>query len=368
LLPIDRNKIVFSSYAGKQYSDNPRLISEFLYNSDIDVKIVWLLRDAKNQKQKLPVSVKVVEYESLRAAFELFTAKVWVDNIRKPLNVSKRKCTYYIQTWHGTPLKLIEMDAGDKLSLRYHRYAAKDSQNINMLISGNRYSTQIFRRAFLYQDEIYECGTPRNDILVNNTEIGENFKLRNNYKGKKIILFAPTFRNDDDKNGIHQLNLLNPQKIIEIFRDKFNSECIILTRFHPNVADKINFQDLSPSISEFVFDGSKYPDIQEILCATDVLITDYSSIFFDYSLLRRPILLFTPDEKDYIEERGFYTNLADLPLLKFNTSEEMIKGLCNYDLNQLNKLTEKLLNEIGDLEKGNATSLIVERIKEVLSI
>lgn len=365
-LPINNKKVIFSSYAGKRYSGNPQVISEKLYELYPETDIVWLMNSHGKIKNEIPDYVRVVENESFAAAYELYTAKVWVDNCRKPTFFKKRKEQKYIQTWHGTPLKLIEADAGDKLGKRYRKYAERDTKNIDLLISGNKYSTKIFKRAFKYDGEIFESGTPRNDILINDKTYGEKFKIKNNFVGKRIILFAPTFRNEIGKNGFEQLRILNPKIIVELFKNIFKNDCIILTRFHPNVVDNINLKDLPLEMRKYVFDTSEYPDIKEILGAADVLITDFSSIIFDYALLKRPIILFTPDENEYIEERGFYMDLNKLPLLKFNSSKEMIVGLSKLEINEISDRTNKLLEQIGDLENGNASNMIVKRINNVI--
>ncbi len=366
VFPIKTNKIVFSSYAGKQYSGNPRAISEMLHKLYPEFDIVWLMEDDVSNHYDLPNYIRIVNNESFLAAYELYTARIWVDNCRKALFFKKRKKQYYIQTWHGTPLKLMEADAGNKLGSRYRKYAMRDTKNIDYLISGNTYSTKIFKRAFKYNGEILEHGTPRNDILLNMTE-ETRLKLRKKIgcDREKIILYAPTFRDNLIKNGEKQIELLDPISLLESFEKKYEDEYILLTRFHPNVANKINIKDTISRYKGRVKDLSIGWDMQELLSISDVLITDYSSVFFDYAILHKPIFLFTPDEKDYYKERGLYIGIKELPIFFAQLSEELIKLVLTKDLEELINNTINLLDQIGNKEIGNSTVKIVELIKRL---
>ncbi len=366
-LPIKNKKVVFSSYAGKQYSDNPRAISEKLHEMYPEVDIVWLMNDSEKTKYKLPYYIRVIENESLSAAYELYTAKVWVDNCRKPLFFKKRKGQKYIQTWHGTPLKLIEADAGDKLGKRYRRYAKRDTKNMDLLISGNEHSTSIFKRAFEYKGEILESGTPRNDLLLRlSQEISLKVREKLGYTNEKLILYAPTFRNDFNKNGISQLEQLNPIEVLNSFEEKFDKKCILLLRFHPNVANKIDKDSILSKYEGRVLDVSMNWDMQELLCASDVLITDYSSVFFDYSILCRPIFIFTPDKNDYCNERGLYFDIKELPICSAESSSQLINQILAEDEDKLKYRTVSLLEQIGNKESGNASLKIIEIIMKYI--
>ncbi len=369
VFPINQRKVVFSSFAGKQYADNPKAISEKLHNIHPEAEIVWLMKGARKVNQLLPDYVKVVEYESFAAAYELFTSKVWVDNIRKPLFFRKRKKQFYLQTWHGTPLKLIEADAGDKLGKKYRKYAKRDSKNISILLSGNQYSTAIFRKAFEYEGEMLECGTPRNDLLLNNCEqIGLQVRKKLNCENQAVLLFAPTYRNDIEKNGLEQLKKLDPNVILDAYEKKYNKKCVLFLRFHPNVADTINMKAIIMEYGERVRDVSVMWDMQELLCAADALITDYSSVFFDYSILKRPIFIFTPDKNNYYDERGLYLDVNELPLFSSETSEQLVYLIRSIDKENLIERTSLLLNQIGNKEEGIAAEKAVQIIKKQLEM
>jgi len=354
---------VFSSYYGKQYSDNPRAISEELHKTNPHIEIVWFMNDAKKHMQLMPDYIKVVENESFISAYHLYTAKVWVDNCRKLIFYKKKRKQFYIQTWHGTPLKLIEADAEDKLEKRYVKYANRDSKNIDLLISGNEYSSKIFRRAFKYDGEILGCGTPRNDKLINQYEkIEDNVRNKVGVVDASLILYAPTYRSELLKNGKPQLDFLQPNMILNAFEKRFNKKCILLTRFHPNVSGMLDYERLSSEYGGRIIDVSVGWDMQELLCASDALITDYSSVFFDYANLLRPIFLFIPDEKGYYEERGLYFDITHLPIKAFSSSEMLVKSILNESSEDLINRSIKLLELIGNEEEGKASLKIANYI------
>lgn len=363
-LPINKNKVVFSSYYGRQYSDNPRAISETLHEQDPEIEIVWLMNNVNKARKTLPEYIKVVKNDSFLASYELYTAKVWVDNCRKLLFFKKRKKQTYIQTWHGTPLKLIEGDAEDKLETRYKTYARRDTNNIDLLISGNTYSTPILKRSFFYKGEVAEIGTPRNDLFFKDIKLTTQ-KVREfyNLSDDKIILYAPTFRNELDKNGLNQLDELDPKTILEEFKNSYSSDCVLLYRFHPNVAQKIDEDMIKQKYGDKIINGSAYPDMQELLVAADTLITDYSSSFFDYALLKRPIFLFIYDYEDYSDERGLYLELDQLPFNIAKSSQELRQQIINMSLTQEKIRGSQFLEIIGNADNGKASDKIVNYIK-----
>lgn len=363
LFPVIKNKIVFSSYGGKQYSDNPRAISEKIIQLNSRCDIVWIVNDPELYKNKIVNNVRYVKSESLRAAYELFTAGVWVDNIRKSLYYKKRKSTLYIQTWHGTPLKKIELDASDKLTKSYVKYAKRDNKNINILLSGNKYSSEILKRVFEYDNELLEVGTPRNDSLINSTtsEI-LTMKEKFGFGEKFVILYAPTFRNNIFENGKKQLELLNPELIINHIKKEYNVDAVLLTRFHSNVVTSKETMDYIENYKEIIIDYSKYDDIKDLYLVSDLLITDFSSVLFDYSILKRPIVLFVTDEEKYTEERGVYINLSEIPLKVAKNTSELNELLSMKNIEELIESTVLLLNTLGDFESGNASEEVANII------
>lgn len=338
------------------------MISGKIYQNYPEYEIIWLF----NEKEKfhLPEVIKKANKDSFLGAYYLYTAKYWIDDTRKTILYPKRKGQVYFQTWHGTPLKKIEFDASDKLPKSYLNYAKKDSQSIDFLLSGNRYSSDIFQRAFkVEQSKLLNIGTPRNDELVNFTR-KENLDYQ---KLSKInILFAPTFRDDKEKNGVSQLERIDVANIRKQL-SKIGKEVTFSVKFHPNV-NKLILEDpksiayIQANNIQLIPDGVGF---EELFSKTDVLITDYSSIFFDYALLGKPLILFNYDEAEYKEERGFYVDLKELPVPKAVNADELSDILTKGEELFLNS-SKNLLEYVGDFESGYSTDKVIEMINEGL--
>ena len=355
ILPIQKNLIVFSSFGGRNYSGNPRVISERIHEKNLNYRIIWLIKK-EAVITDLPDYVKRIDTDSFLATFYLYTAKYWIDDSRKKIKYVKRKKQLYFQTWHGTPLKKIEFDAKDKLPKRYLAYAKKDSESITYLLSGNRYSSEKYVSAFnIDPSKILEVGTPRNDKLASSKEKVPNLKIN--------ILFAPTFRNNIKDNGITQLEWIGVDNLRKFFKEQ-RQELNFMTKFHPNVHRKLATDSKSIEYMKkhqitLINDGIPLEILFEEI---DVLITDYSSIFFDFALTKKPIILFNYDEKEYSLERGFYIQLSELPILSVQNSYDLV-DIFKKQREKLLESSQELLDYIGNYETGASTEKVIELIE-----
>src|SRR5699024_4905372 len=287
-LPLKSKVIVFESFRGKYYSDNPKNIYEYLKANNYDYTYVWIV---KNRRVEIPGKPERVKRFSLRYYYYLARAKYRVMNSRLSRNLQKPNGVVYLQTWHGTPLKKLALDM-DEVHIpgitaeAYKRNFVKETKKWDYLISPNYYSTKIFRRAFDFQGKIIESGYPRNDILYNWNET-DVVRIRQKLKipsGKKVILYAPTWRdNEYYVKGQYKFEL---QLDLERMKTRLGDEYVILLRMHYFIANQFY---VAP-FSDFAFDVSDYDDIAEIYIISDILITDYSSVFFDFANLKRPML------------------------------------------------------------------------------
>ncbi|MDV7721923.1 CDP-glycerol glycerophosphotransferase family protein [Enterococcus faecium] len=358
ILPIQKNLIVFSSFGGRNYSGNPRVISERIHEKNLNYRIIWLIKK-EAVITDLPDYVKRIDTDSFLATFYLYTAKYWIDDSRKTIKYVKRKKQLYFQTWHGTPLKKIEFDAKDKLPKRYLDYAKKDSESITYLLSGNRYSSEKYVSAFnIDPSKILEVGTPRNDKLASSKEKVPNLK-----KKRINILFAPTFRNNIKDNGITQLEWIGVDNLRKFFKEQ-RQELNFMTKFHPNVHRKLATDSKSIEYMKkhqitLINDGIPLEILFEEI---DVLITDYSSIFFDFALTKKPIILFNYDEKEYSLERGFYIQLSELPILSVQNSYDLV-DIFKKQREKLLESSQELLDYIGNYETGASTEKVIELIE-----
>lgn len=356
LFPIKNNKIVICNYYGRGFSDNAKYIAKEIISRKLDYDIVWLTKDINDE---FPEKIRLIKYKSLKSIYELATAKMWIDNSRKNYFTRKRKKQVYIQTWHGgIALKKIEKDAGNALSNSYIKFAKKDSKNADLFISNSTFNTNMYRKAFWYDGEILESGVPRNDLLFNNVEetrkkVKEFFNIEDN---KKIIMYAPTFR----KNYSLEVYKFDYEKCIKEFNKKFSEEYVMLIRLHPNVFMKSTQLEYN---SDNVYNASFYPDMQELLAGSDILITDYSSSMFDFILTKKPCFIYASDIEDYKDDRGFYFELEKLPFTISKSTDEMILNINKFNNNLYLSNVENFLKEQGCIDDGYASNRIVDWIK-----
>lgn len=364
-IPKKKNIIVFESFLGKQYSDSPKAIYETWEKICPQDLLIWSI-DTRNPVE-LPANAVAVKRLSFKWIYYMARAKIWISNSRLPNWLPKDANTIYLQTWHGTPLKklALDMEAVHMPGTDTKRYKAsfeRESKKWDYLISPNKYATNIFKRAFAFNQTILEIGYPRNDLFYNTDKlkiVTENVKSRLKIpENKKIILYAPTWR-DHQNEGRGQYRLSIPLNFEE-FTSKFGDQYVLLVRFHYLVSENL---DLS-KVSSNVIDVSDYPDIAELYTISDVLITDYSSVMFDYAHLLRPILFYVYDLEEYRDQiRGFYmdfTKEAPGPLIR--TEEELYHSLENLESvkieyqEKLNKFNQKFC----EYDDGNAASTVVE--------
>lgn len=359
--PIDSNKIVFCCYMGKGYGDNLKPICEELLNvENVDFDIVWVLNKS-NYNKDMPKGIRKVKYKSLRYLYELTTSKIWIDNSRKEFVPFKRKNQYYIQTWHaGLCLKKVEKDAELVLPKFYIRRAICDSKNADLFISNSLWETKLYNDSFWYNGRILEDGIPRNDILINSTkhvkikqEVYKKFNINPN---KRILLYAPTFRNDFSLNAYN----LDFNEFLTYLNKTTKAEWTLLLKLHPNISEK----SYGLNIPKDSIDVSNYGDLYELMISSDMLITDYSSLMFDYGYLNKPLFLYASDVADYLNDRGFYFDYYKLPFPVATNIEELISVYNKYNKTTYINNLKKFYNDVGLKETGNSAKKIANIIIE----
>jgi CDP-glycerol glycerophosphotransferase len=361
LLPIKNYKIFLYSYYGAQYGDNPKYISEYIKENDQQgtYDIVWAFTDLESTQHLS--NIRKVKVMTLRYFYELCTSKIIITNFRTTDYFVKRKNQYYIQTWHSSlRLKQIEKDAEAALPPHYVEMAKRDSKKCDLLLSGCRYSTEIFKRAFWYKGEIFESGIPRNDVLLRgNKDKVKAIKDKLNLSANtKVLLYAPTFRKD------HRLDVydLDYEPMLKAAQKKFGGNWVVLVKLHPHLLSKSNQMVQQKN----VIDVTDYNDIQELLLIADILISDYSSLMFDYSLTKRPCFLYVPDVKQYLEkERNFYFNLEELPYKSAISNNDLLREIEQFDEIQYKQEVQTFLNKVGSYENGNSSELLLRKINEI---
>ncbi|MGI1805734.1 CDP-glycerol glycerophosphotransferase family protein [Exiguobacterium sp. TDN 0502] len=304
-LPQKRKRVLFESFLGKQYSDSPRAIYELMRTMHPECELIF----SKQRNVTFPPHVKTVDRLSFRWIYLLATSRVWVSNSRLPGWLIKPENTYYLQTWHGTPLKKLALDMDDvqmanTTTERYKQGFKQETAKWSGLISPNAYSSAIFKRAFAFNGDMLEIGYPRNDIFyqtARHDRIKEDvYRHYDIAPTKKVLLYAPTWR-DNAFEGQGKYSFELPFSLDQ-FEERFGDEYVLLVRMHYLVGSRLDV-----SAYRSVRNASDYPDIAELYIASTALITDYSSVMFDFAHLSRPILFYAYDLEHYRDQlRGFY--------------------------------------------------------------
>lgn len=361
ILPIQKNKIICWSDNLKSYGCSPKYIAEYLAkNRKGKYDIVWVFNEDAKIPDNIPEGIRVVRYFSIDYLRELHTAHIIICNCRMApaLMFKKRNGQKYIQTWHSS-LRLKKIEGDTNLPDSYVETAKKDSANIDLLISGCGFSTDIFRRAFWYNGEIFGCGTPRCDIFFeNSTARGKMCEDLGINKTNKVLLYAPTFRKDYKANDLG----LDYAALKSALEKRFSDEWTIIYRYHPNVIDTTD----SSKLPAWLKNGTRYSDMQILLAGCDALITDYSSCMFDAAVAGKPCFLYAPDLEDYLEnERGLYFDIKSLPFDVALSNEELCDKINRFETEKYSNDIKEFLSEVGSYEDGHASERIAERIDKM---
>lgn len=352
-LPIRKGTVACWAWDFKQYSCNPRYLTEHLLEHAPQFDIYWIFRGSSCPETDS--RIKCVKYRSWEYLKLMNTAEFLVTNTRTDFlrrHCIKRPGQKYLMLWHGgVALKKIEKDVEDRLSYTYIQKAKGDSANCDLMVSGCRFHTELIRSSFWYEGEILEKGLPRSDIFFDrdrHAEIREKiFSTFGIDKESRLVLYAPTFRNGKDTKPY---NIDWNQTQAEL-AGHFGSKVTVLIRLHPHLIGKVDISSFTDSPD--VKDATRYHDMQELLCASDMLITDYSSTMFDFMLLRRPCLLYATDIEQY--DRGYYFDFKTLPFPLARTQEELIRNIREFDMTSYLASTDRFdKEEIGLEEKGDA--------------
>lgn len=364
-MSIKENYVMCESFLGRNYADSPKNIFEYISkNYPNQYKFIWSV----TKKTDFPYPCKVVKRFGIRYAYYLARSKYFVFNMRQPVWMRKKEGTVFVQTWHGTPLKRLVFDQEEVMSATplYKQQVYRQSRQWDYLLSDNSFSTNAFRSCFLYDKEILEEGYPRNDLLhhPNREELAAQIKQKLKLPmDKKIILYAPTWRDNEyyDK-GQYKFSL---HMDLAQYKEALGDEYIMLLRTHYFIADQLDLSEYSG----FAYNVSKYDDITELYLISDICITDYSSVFFDFANLKRPILFYTYDLEKYRDMlRGFYLNIeTEVPGPLLFTDDEVIHAIRNINevQQQYAEVYEQFWNRFCSLDDGNASKRIVEKIFDI---
>ena len=357
---IDGNLVVFSSFDFRSYNDNPRYISEKLHELRPETDIVWLFRDSAAAKKKfdLPPYVRALNSTARDGVEAQARARVTVDNFNKRFYLKfPAEGQIYIQTWHGDrAFKKVGYDNPHQ----YTRFNRMLEEKCTLGVTGSDYGDMQFRSAFHYKGELMKVGYPRNDILLR-TDPAEGRAIRERLhlpQDARLLLYAPTFRDTEQKNHELQKVRLDLNHVLDVLEETTGETWKCLVRAH-YMTRGIPFDDGSGRLIA----ASAHPEMAELLKISDALITDYSSCAGDFALTRRPIWLYQDDLQDYqTNNRALYFDMKDSPYWVAATPEEMDALIRATTPERARENCDAILRFYGEAETGHAAQSVAEYI------
>jgi len=362
-LPADDSLVVIESGLGRQYADSPRYLYEELVRRETPLNVVWSYAGRVPTRHR---HTRTVRRLSPGWFYALARARYWVNNQNFPHYIVRRPDGVYLQTWHGTPLKrmLNDLPAVYGRDPGYVDRVNRASQQWTHLVSPSPFATEKLRSAFRYSGTVVEEGYPRNDVFhrPDRDEIAEKVRRSLGIRpGTTVVLYAPTFR-DDQGLGQGRFAHALPWNL-EHFHDLLGQNTVLLLRMHALVRADL---EIPERCSTSVLDVSTHPEIQELCLASDVLVTDYSSVLFDYANLRRPMVFYAYDLESYRDRlRGFYLDYErDLPGPVVTTEEALHKALSDLEAvaEEYREPYERFVSRFCPYDDGSVSERIVTSV------
>ena len=372
IFPVRKNKVLLESYGGAFYSCNPKYLSEHLEKQHPGrYDLVWSFTDPDSISDlSCPHRFRVVRRHSIRFYYEYLTSGVRITNSPNQLTFyPKRKNQLVLNTWHaGGAYKrtgiasehVQKQDAFEKWSRR------TQASLYDLFLSSSPVFTRTnIREAYGYTGPVLESGMPRNDIFFNSDRVSSSSEKVRTTLGVEgfVVLYAPTYRGGSSKPTA---SLPVPAYAIKNgVQSRFGRSATILVRDHYfYVKTASNSSEKSFPDDIMLIDVSGYPDMQELLCAADILITDYSSCIWDYALLGRPCFLYTPDLAEYEkEDRGFFTPINEWPGIVCRNEDELLSEIGNLNEEFCYQKAKEHLEHFQSYEAGKACERVERAIR-----
>lgn len=359
-VPIKKKTILITSFAGRKYDDSPKaLYDEIIQRREFDNwEIIWAFIEPGSINIPRGKKIKIDTWPFFMA---LLYSQVWISNSGMDRNINiRKKGIIKIETWHGTPLKKIGEDQNSGTIGNYKEQGSVDDKTIRCAQSD--FDREIFARVFNADKKcILLSDLPRNDGLLRYTE-NEIYKIKNKIgicREKKVLLYMPTYREYlvNEKNQTY----LAPPMNLEKWKLELGEEYVLLIRTHYAVAEALKLKE-----DEFVKDVSLYPYINDLYVIADIMISDYSSAYIDYSILDKPMLCFAYDEDEYIEKRGLYIDLhEELPCPVDKDEDTLIQRIKNLDWVEQTEASKKFHKKYAPYA-GNASNMVINKLVQVL--
>ena len=343
IVPVDDKLILFSSFSGKKYGDNPRAIYEQMLQDErfAEWKFIWAFTDIS----KFPdVKCSKVCVNSFSYFVVALRARCWIADVGIERGLSfKGRNVFYLHTWHGTPIKKIGQDM---ISGKGTFKTNVKKWKIDVLLAQGNYEKEVYSHAFgIPLEKIKITGLPRNDSLLkySQSDLDVIRKRLHITSGKKIILYAPTFRDfgmEKDGNCVFA-----PPIDLKKWESKLSADYVVLFRAHQAVNKVLNVVTNS-----FIHNVSDYSSLNDLMAIADILISDYSGVLFDFSITGKPMLCFSYDYDKYVQERGVYFDIRK-ELVSVSDEDQLLDTIINTKNTKNDEKTicfrEKFVSEYG---------------------
>lgn len=365
IFPVKKNRIVFRSNHGEKYNCSPKYISEYMekeYPGSFD--IVWVFSDSAYDAHKWlsERGIKVVKEKSIKGIFYFVTAGCWIDNHGLLSYIPLRKSQLVINTWHGGGAYKGKVQ---NVSGEFREYIEYMHSNTSLFLASCKKYVECNLKKVVSEgyDRVYESGNPRSDVLFDTekaSEIKERvYNVLSIPQDEKLILYAPTFR-----PGVSEdIYELDSKLICKACEERWGGKYRLALRVHPFIEKKYRRTESS----EVIYTND-YEDMQELIVAASVLITDYSSCIWDAALRTMPCFIYAVDLSEFLDGRDFHTPIDEWPFDKASTQAELIDNISKFDKEKYDARVRKHLEEMGSYENGDATRKVVERIISELGV
>lgn len=361
LVKIRQNRVVLLSSVGYRFEGNTKFIAERI-EKDNGLEIYYAVKKRNTDIEKAHPEIHFIKFGTLEYFYIVMSSKVFVTDGGGVSYIPFRRKQFLINTWHGGgAYKKTGVHAFGRTRL-VKEYVRNDSKKYDVFLSSSRKFSEIMAATILVGgDVLSEVGMPRNDMLINGNEYeAERICRAFNTEGKRVILYAPTFRTFS--KGIYAPEMpdcdIDVDGTLEKLEEKFGGEWVFFYRGHPH-AENMN-KDFSNAINV-----TQYEDMQELLLIADVLITDYSSSIWDFALTGKPGFLYATDIEAYEKWTGFETPMEEWPYPVCRNNEELISAIGAYEEEKAKAKIEEHLQALGCMETGHATEYVANLIMDV---
>ena len=356
--PFHPKRIIFTSYLGKQYSCNPKYISEYIQKHAPEYEIVWAFQSPEEYSELEKYGIRLVKYNSFTFIRLCLSSGYIVTNVRDMNHIPFTHRQVVINTWHGGgAYKTVGSSTAVQSPPERFRQKIARKTNLTFLSSSKAFTDLTLKESFHHNGKILECGMPRNDILIHNSENDLRKKVLDHFHlpaDQKLLIYAPTYRENKTASDYS----FDTKAVKAMLSERFGGNWSILFRCHYYIVED------AKNLSSDYINASDYPDMQELLYAADMLITDYSSSIWDFSFTGRPCLLYATDLNDYQVSQGFYSDIHTWPFPLAESNQELLDNIQHFSFDTYTKAIQQHHEDLGSYESGTACWEVLKYIRQ----